>query len=211
MRVTEEFAVVTNRSQVHPAVGRYCIIRSYAAGVHVGIVVSVTDSASGREVELCDTRRIWSWQGALSCTEIAVSGISGQDELSGKAIGSINASRSFPRRRRRGMLGDSNRCGYGDWRRRLASLRRRLRPGSERRCCRRSDTARLRADGEAAPELSATAPATARLRRRRRLRAAPAPAPATATARCGSGTAPAPATATVTATATAAGSGAGSG
>lgn len=61
----------------HPSIGLYCVIRSYAAGVHAGIVVSVTDSLSGREVELADTRRIWSWQGALSCTEIAQTGITG--------------------------------------------------------------------------------------------------------------------------------------
>ncbi len=61
----------------HPSVGRYCVVRSYAAGVHVGIVHSVTDSASGREVCLRDTRRIWSWQGALSCTEISALGITG--------------------------------------------------------------------------------------------------------------------------------------
>ena len=62
---------------VHPAVGHYCLIRSYAAGVHVGMVASVTDSLSGREVELRETRRIWSWSGALSCSEIALSGITG--------------------------------------------------------------------------------------------------------------------------------------
>lgn len=61
----------------HPSVGRYCVIRSHAAGVHVGTVAEVTDSASGREVRLHGTRRIWSWQGALSCTEISVSGVTG--------------------------------------------------------------------------------------------------------------------------------------
>ena len=61
----------------HPAVGKYCVIRSYAAGVHIGIVASVSDSASGREVRLTDTRRVWNWTGALSCTEISQGGIAG--------------------------------------------------------------------------------------------------------------------------------------
>lgn len=63
--------------EAHPTVGRYCLIRSYAAGVHVGIVSGVADTLSGREVYLTDTRRIWSWRGALSCTEIAARGITG--------------------------------------------------------------------------------------------------------------------------------------
>jgi len=57
----------------HAAIGKYCVVRCCSAGVHVGIVTAV----NGGEVTLKETRRIWSWQGALSCTEIAVSGISG--------------------------------------------------------------------------------------------------------------------------------------
>src|SRR5579863_4636870 len=70
-------APMQNGNQPHPSVGKYCVVRSYAAGVHVGIVASVSDSLSGREVKITDTRRIWSWTGALSCTEIAQSGITG--------------------------------------------------------------------------------------------------------------------------------------
>lgn len=61
------------RSANHPAAGKYVVVRTYSAGVHVGVL----HSAKGQEVELRECRRIWSWQGALSCTEIAVSGISG--------------------------------------------------------------------------------------------------------------------------------------
>ena len=75
--LAKQFQFAQNENSPHPTVGRYCVIRSYAAGVHVGVVKSVSDSASGREVALTDTRRIWSWTGALSCTEIAVSGITG--------------------------------------------------------------------------------------------------------------------------------------
>ena len=57
----------------HPAVGKYCIVRTYSAGVHAGVL----EKANGTEVTLTDSRRIWSWTGALSCSEIAVAGITG--------------------------------------------------------------------------------------------------------------------------------------
>ena len=65
----------------HPAIGKYAVVRAYASGVHCGIVAAV----NGTEVTLHETRRIWSWQGALSCTEIAVAGITG-GKLSIQAI-----------------------------------------------------------------------------------------------------------------------------
>jgi hypothetical protein len=57
----------------HPAVGKYVIVRAARAGVHAGILVSAHEG----EVELRESRRIWSWTGALSCSEIALHGITG--------------------------------------------------------------------------------------------------------------------------------------
>ena len=57
----------------HPAVGKYCVVRTCGAGVHAGTLAA----ANGTAVTLTDSRRIWSWTGALSCSEIAVSGIAG--------------------------------------------------------------------------------------------------------------------------------------
>jgi hypothetical protein len=57
----------------HPAVGMYCVIRTYAAGVHAGRVTSV----DGQNVTLTNSRRIWFWTGALSCSEISQEGIAG--------------------------------------------------------------------------------------------------------------------------------------
>lgn len=51
-------------------VGRYCLIRTYSAGVHAGTVVS----RNGKEVVLSDSRRIWRWEGASSLSELAVRG-----------------------------------------------------------------------------------------------------------------------------------------
>ena len=67
------FSTETKPCANHPATGKYVVVRAYAAGVHVGVLVS----AQGGEVHLTDSRRIWSWAGALSCSEIAAAGISG--------------------------------------------------------------------------------------------------------------------------------------
>ena len=47
--------------------GKYVVVRTYASGVHAGILVQ----QDGRQVELSDARRLWKWQ--------AVSGISLSD------------------------------------------------------------------------------------------------------------------------------------
>jgi hypothetical protein len=75
--LTQFLPPMLNSAVKHPSVGKYCVIRSYAAGVHVGTIAAVNDSESGREVVLENTRRIWSWEGALSCTEISLTGITG--------------------------------------------------------------------------------------------------------------------------------------
>ncbi len=51
--------------------GKYCVIRTYSAGVHVGVV----ESHEGTEVRLTDARRIWSWKGANTLHEIALHGV----------------------------------------------------------------------------------------------------------------------------------------
>jgi len=50
----------------------YVVVRTYSAGVHVGYL----KSREGREVVLTDTRRIYSWEGAATLSQIAGSGIS---------------------------------------------------------------------------------------------------------------------------------------
>ena len=48
----------------------YVIIRTYSAGVHSGELVS----QNGKEVELKNTRRLWSWAGACSLSQLALDG-----------------------------------------------------------------------------------------------------------------------------------------
>lgn len=43
-----------------PSLGKFCVIRTYSAGVHAGILTS----KYGKEVTLKDAYRIWSWTAA---------------------------------------------------------------------------------------------------------------------------------------------------
>lgn len=56
-----------------PHIGKKCIVRTYASGVHYGTVVA----QSGRAVEIADARRLWRWhaQDGISLSDVAVTGI----------------------------------------------------------------------------------------------------------------------------------------
>ena len=53
-------------------IGKYCIVRTFSAGVFAGTLVS----RSGKEVVLSDSRRIWRWEGAASLSQLATDGTS---------------------------------------------------------------------------------------------------------------------------------------
>lgn len=53
----------------------YVVVRTYSAGVHCGELVSSKHTASGKEVTLSNTRRLWKWMGAFSLSEVAMEGI----------------------------------------------------------------------------------------------------------------------------------------
>ena len=53
-------------------IGRYCMVRTYSAGVFAGTV----KSREGKEFVLTDARRIWYWDGAASLSQLATSGTS---------------------------------------------------------------------------------------------------------------------------------------
>jgi len=52
-------------------IGKKVLVRAGSAGVHYGTLVE----REGQEVHLKNARRIWSWQGALSLSEIAKNGL----------------------------------------------------------------------------------------------------------------------------------------
>jgi len=53
-------------------IGKYCIVRTFSAGVFAGTLVS----RNGKEVVLSDSRRIWRWEGAASLSQLATDGTS---------------------------------------------------------------------------------------------------------------------------------------
>lgn len=52
---------------------KYVVVRTYSAGVHIGELAV----RKGKEVTLHNARRLWSWSGALSLSEVSQNGISG--------------------------------------------------------------------------------------------------------------------------------------
>jgi len=51
---------------------KYCIVRTYSAGVFAGYV----ESRSGQEVIVRQARRLFFWEGAASLSQLAISGTS---------------------------------------------------------------------------------------------------------------------------------------
>ena len=49
---------------------KYCVIRTYSAGVHVGYI----KERNGKEVTLVNARRIWYWDGAFTLSALATKG-----------------------------------------------------------------------------------------------------------------------------------------
>jgi hypothetical protein len=58
---------------VTPHIGKRCIVRTYASGVHFGTVVA----QSGRQVEISASRRLWKFhcKQGISLSDVAVHGI----------------------------------------------------------------------------------------------------------------------------------------
>lgn len=50
---------------------KFVLIRTYSAGVHFGTLLE----HNGQEVHLKNARRLWSWNGALSLSEVASKGV----------------------------------------------------------------------------------------------------------------------------------------
>lgn len=56
----------------------YVIVRTYSAGVHVGVL----ESRKGQEVRLSSARRIWKWAGANTLHEISLRGVGSGSKVS---------------------------------------------------------------------------------------------------------------------------------
>ena len=53
-------------------IGKYCIVRTYSAGVFAAEIVS----RDGKEAVMKNARRLWYWEGAASLSQLAVDGVS---------------------------------------------------------------------------------------------------------------------------------------
>lgn len=52
-------------------IGEFCVVRTYSAGVHMGIV----KECNGTAVLLADARRLWRWSGANTLNEVSQTGV----------------------------------------------------------------------------------------------------------------------------------------
>ena len=68
---------VANNNTAHPMQGKYCVVRTYSAGVHIGRVEWVNPQNS-MEVLLEGALGLWKWEGGgLSLSAVARNGIKG--------------------------------------------------------------------------------------------------------------------------------------
>ena len=56
------------------------LIRSYAAGVHIGYLKSSEYTLAGEVVTLINTQRIFTWYGACSLSQVALEGVKEPDK-----------------------------------------------------------------------------------------------------------------------------------
>ena len=63
----------------------YVVVRTYSAGVHVGVLVK----RAGQEVTLTEARRIWRWYGANTLNEIALRGLDANRSRVSEPVGEI--------------------------------------------------------------------------------------------------------------------------
>lgn len=59
-------------------IGDYCVVRTYSAGVHCGIV----KECNGTAVLLHEATRLWNWSGAFSLSEVAMHGVGEDSRIS---------------------------------------------------------------------------------------------------------------------------------
>lgn len=61
-------------------IGKFMLIRTVNAGVHMGTVLAI--SQDGLVVDLSNSRRLWRWEGAFSLSEIANNGCAESSRIS---------------------------------------------------------------------------------------------------------------------------------
>ena len=69
----------------NPMLGKYCVVRTYSAGVHIGTI----DSVDKTEVLLKNARRIWKWNGAFTLSEVSINGIDSESSKISETVKEI--------------------------------------------------------------------------------------------------------------------------
>jgi hypothetical protein len=67
--------VETEKESAHPAIGKKCIVRTYASGVLFGTVTAVSNNDGRSRATIKNARRLWRWFGGISLSEISQTGI----------------------------------------------------------------------------------------------------------------------------------------
>jgi hypothetical protein len=73
----------------HPMIGKYCIVRTFSAGVHIGVVKDVMPALQGSDVLFESSRRLWKWVGAFTLSEVANNGVKSTSRIAEEVIGNM--------------------------------------------------------------------------------------------------------------------------
>lgn len=60
---------------------RYCVIRTYSAGVHIGYVAKFGSDNNPQYVKLLSSRRLHYWNGAASLSQVAIDGVGSESRI----------------------------------------------------------------------------------------------------------------------------------
>jgi len=60
---------------------RYCVVRTYSAGVHIGYVHTFGKDSNPQYAKLLKSRRLHYWSGACSLSQVAMDGVSSESRI----------------------------------------------------------------------------------------------------------------------------------
>lgn len=67
--------ILKSSIQEQKPLSQECIVRTYSAGVHIGVVTL----QEGQTITLENARRIWKWEGAFTLNAVATNGVKRSD------------------------------------------------------------------------------------------------------------------------------------
>jgi len=73
----------------HPFIGKYCIVRTFSAGVHIGVVKEVYPALQGSDVVFESSRRLWKWEGGFTLSEVANNGVKSNSRVAEEIKGNM--------------------------------------------------------------------------------------------------------------------------